>query len=457
MEHNDILKKFRKRYFVIGFIFGMVFPIVAFVVRVFESNTQKALALMGSDPLLWIICSAPIILGAAAYFAGIKQDEVKLKISECKITENELLDANVKINRTIEQLEINNAELLASQKTEDELKNLETAIHHFSTIIEKIGEFDLTVHINSENQSNHLAEVLSIALFNLQTMVHDLIETVYATKKAKENINKTSRLITEGVDKQKNEIDKTSNNIDELANYITVNNENAHLVAKTTNEAYRKLNNLNSVTTKTSVGMDNINQAVDESSKIILELFQSSEEIGGIVNLIIDIANQTKLLALNASIEAARAGDSGRGFAVVADEVGKLSEKTQQAVSEISESIRGIQSYTNQAVSKMDKGREDVAKGKAQVKEVHTEIQILEHELLTMVNNTEELANINQKQNEISNTIKGNIESIDSVTESNVTNVYEINNAVEDLDKTVEIVNKMIHQFKLESEKELIV
>ncbi len=104
----------------------------------------------------------------------------------------------------------------------------------------------------------------------------------------------------------------------------------------------------------------------------------------------------------------------------------------------------------------MDKGREEVANGKVYVKEVQSEIKILEQEMLTMVTNTEELASANQKQYEISNTIKKNIESIDSVTESNVTNVYEINNAVEDLDKTVESVNRMIHQFKLESENKLL-
>ena len=455
MDSSFSLKKCRKRYFIIGFVFGMVFPIVAFSIRVYESNIETAFLLMGNDPLLWIICLAPLILGAAAYFAGIKQDQVQLKIHECKITENELIDANTKINATIEKLEINNAELETSQKTENELKKLEMAIHHFSEIIQKIGEFDLTVKVNSENQSNHLAEVLSIALYNLQSMVHDLIETVNDTTQAKENISLTSKIITDGVDKQKYEIDKTSDNIEELANYIRLNNDNAHLAAKITNEAFDKLNNLNSVTNKTSIGMNNLHLAVDESSIIISDLFQSSEKIGEIVNLIIDIANQTKLLALNAAIEAARAGDAGRGFAVVADEVGKLSENTQRAVSEISESIQGIQSFTNQAVSKMDKGREEVASGKIYVNEVQNELKLLEQEMQTIVVNSNELAISNQKQFEISNTIKNNIESIKNVADSNLTNVFDINNSVEELDKTVDRINKMIHQFRLESEMEL--
>ena len=85
MDSTDISKKSRKIYFAIGFLFGMVFPIVAFVIRAYEVSVDNALLLMQSDPLLWIICSAPIILGAAAYFAGAKQDEVNDKINSAKL------------------------------------------------------------------------------------------------------------------------------------------------------------------------------------------------------------------------------------------------------------------------------------------------------------------------------------------------------------------------------------
>lgn len=449
-------KKCRNRYFLLGFLFGVVFPLVAFSIRTYQYNTDEAMQLMSNDPLLWIICLAPFILGAAAYFAGIKQDQVKYKINECKITEAKLIEANNKINKTIEQLEYNNAELLSSQKTEEELKNLEYAINHYSGIIEKIGKFDLTSKINSKNENSHLAKVLSAAILNLQTMVNDLTSTVETITNAQENINQTSRLITDGVDRQKTEIDQTSNSIEDLGKYININNDSAHLIAEFSNETYNKISNLNQLTITTTEEMDNIHKYVDESSSKILELFESSEKIGGIVNLIVDIANQTKLLALNASIEAARAGDAGRGFAVVADEVGKLSEKTQNAVSEISVSIQGIQLYTKQVVTIMDAGKNEVASGKLNVKKVYDDLKLLENDIKKMVQNTNELAESSQKQYEISTILKSNIESIDGVAESNLINVYEINNALQEFDNTVNTINKMIHQFKLESEDEFI-
>ena len=456
MDSADNSKKSRKIYFTIGFIFGMVFPIVAFVIRAFEVSTDNALLLMKSDPLLWIICSAPMILGAAAYFAGVKQDEVNNKISQCIITENELLAANSRVNSTIQKLENNNAELLASKKTSDELKQIENQLNSFTKVIEQIGKFDLTSHVEldsngQKSKSSYLAKMLNSAIFNLQDMVQNLIDTVSATDMAKESIVEKTNSISVGVEKQRDEINNTSNSINELSNYISENNENTHLVAKITDDAYAKLHNLYNVIDTTSKGMDNINQTVIEASDIINDLFESSEKIGAIVSLITDIANQTKLLALNASIEAARAGDAGRGFAVVADEVGKLSERTQTAVSEISERIVGIQTFTNQAVSKMKRSGEEVENGKKSMSIVNTDLEMLSNDMENMVNNTGELVKRNDKQFEVSKVIKTNIKYIEGVTESNVRNIEEILSAVVNLDNTIEVVNDIIRQFKLES------
>ena len=239
-------KKSRKVYFAIGFVFGMVFPIVAFAIRAYEVSIDNALLLMKSDPLLWIICSAPIILGAAAYFAGAKQDEVNDKINQCKITENELLAANSKVNSTIQELENNNAELLASQKTADELNQIEDQLNRFTKVIEQIGKFDLTSHIEldgngQKSKSSYLGEVLNSAIFNLQSMVQNLIDTVSATDTAKESIVEKSNSISIGVEKQRDEINNTSNSIDELSNYISENKENTHLVAKITKRGILKI------------------------------------------------------------------------------------------------------------------------------------------------------------------------------------------------------------------------
>jgi twitching motility protein PilJ len=114
---------------------------------------------------------------------------------------------------------------------------------------------------------------------------------------------------------------------------------------------------------RTMEGMDTIREHIQETSKRIKRLGESSQEIGDIVELINDIAEQTNILALNASIQAAMAGEAGRGFAVVADEVQRLAERSANATKQIEALVKTIQADTNEAVISMEKSTTGVVKG----------------------------------------------------------------------------------------------
>ena len=119
----------------------------------------------------------------------------------------------------------------------------------------------------------------------------------------------------------------------------------------------------NEVVHNTITGMDNIREQIQDTSKRIKRLGESSQEIGDIVSLINDIADQTNILALNAAIQASMAGDAGRGFAVVADEVQRLAERSSAATKQIEALVKTIQTDTNEAVISMEQTTSEVVRG----------------------------------------------------------------------------------------------
>ncbi|MCL6097096.1 MAG: methyl-accepting chemotaxis protein, partial [Bacteroidetes bacterium] len=176
---------------------------------------------------------------------------------------------------------------------------------------------------------------------------------------------------------------------------------------------------------------------------------KSSNEIGEIVQVIDDIADQTNLLALNAAIEAARAGEQGRGFAVVADEVRKLAERTTKATKEIATMIRQIQKDTEGAVVSMNEGTTEVEKGKVLADKAG-------HALKQIISGAEEVVDIStqvaaasEEQSSAAEQISRNIESISSVTNQSASGVQQIARAAEDLNRMTVNLQDLIARFKL--------
>jgi methyl-accepting chemotaxis protein len=197
-------------------------------------------------------------------------------------------------------------------------------------------------------------------------------------------------------------------------------------------------------------GMNRIAQVVKTSAATVHALGNSSDKIGEIVQVIDDIADQTNLLALNAAIEAARAGEQGRGFAVVADEVRKLAERTTKATKEIAVMIKTIQRDTAGAVDSMEKGTAEVEKGKLLADEASNSLSLIIEGSEDVVNISTQVATASEEQAATAEQISKNIESINKVTNENSAGVLQIANAAEELNKQTESLQDLVSQFKLE-------
>jgi len=195
--------------------------------------------------------------------------------------------------------------------------------------------------------------------------------------------------------------------------------------------------------------MQNIANTVHRSSSIIQALGQDTDKISTIVGVIKEIADQTNLLALNAAIEAARAGEQGRGFAVVADEVRKLAERTAQSTQEISTMIATIQSGTEQAVASMQDGVARVEHGVAMSRQAGESIDQVRTGAHAVVQLVEEIAASLHQQSEASNDIARNVESIAQMSQENTAAVHDVAATAKQLEQLSFELDKLTQQFRL--------
>lgn len=195
--------------------------------------------------------------------------------------------------------------------------------------------------------------------------------------------------------------------------------------------------------------MSQISDSVKESSQIIAALEQQSGEISSIVNVIKEIADQTNLLALNAAIEAARAGEQGRGFAVVADEVRKLAERTSKSTQEIAVMIQKIQGGTHSAFASMESGVARVSNGVTLANEAAGSITQIKTEAARVVQVVGDISNSLKEQSVASNDIAKNVEKIAQMSEENSAAVQETAKAAQHLEHLATSMQNTIGRFKV--------
>lgn len=203
------------------------------------------------------------------------------------------------------------------------------------------------------------------------------------------------------------------------------------------------------VVNKAVLGIQLVAVTVSESAQLMVSLGQRSDQIGHIINVIKDIAEQTNLLALNAAIEAARAGEQGRGFAVVADEVRKLAERTALATSEISKMISAIQSETGNAVATMEKGSSEVSDGVALANQAGKSLQNINNSVKRVVDMIEQISESTRSQSETTNEITQRVEHIAEMAQENTVSVNETTHASHDLQKLSSHLQQVVSRFKL--------
>ena len=227
-----------------------------------------------------------------------------------------------------------------------------------------LAEGDLTVKATvTEDMTGAIADSINFAVEQLRTLVATINDTSVQVASSAQETQATAMHLAEAAEHQAQEINSATDRINEIAASINQVSRNSADSAEVAQRSVLIATNGAGVVRQTIAGMDSIRDQIQETSKRIKRLGESSQEIGSIVELINDISEQTNILALNAAIQAASAGEAGRGFAVVADEVQRLAERSSNATKRIESLVQTIQADTNEAVSSMEQTTSEVVAG----------------------------------------------------------------------------------------------
>lgn len=326
----------------------------------------------------------------------------------------------------------------------------QTAILQLLDELADLAEGDLTVHASvTENFTGAIADSINFAIDQMRGLVSNIKQVSVQVSKAASETLDTARDLEQAAEAQANEIGGATNEISEMAASIDRVSGHASESAAVANRAVDIASNGSQVVHDTIHGMDNIRGQIQETSKRIKRLGESSQEIGDIVSLINDIADQTNILSLNAAIQASMAGDAGRGFAVVADEVQRLAERSSAATKQIAALVKTIQTDTNEAVISMEQTTTEVVSGAKQAQDAGValeEIESVSTSLASLIKNISEAAK--QQANSATHVSK-TMTVIKQITDQTVQNTSITSRSIGELTTMSNEMHKSVEGFRL--------
>jgi methyl-accepting chemotaxis protein len=318
--------------------------------------------------------------------------------------------------------------------------------------MDKFAEGDLTVSLSIEKDDDigKLFAGFNKSVKNIGNLMVNVTDVVEAVASASSQISSSSEEMAAGAQEQSAQTTDVAGSMEEMTKTILETTKNSSIAADAAKNAGSIAKEGGNVVSETIDGMNRIAEVVRKSAETVQALGKSSDQIGEIIQVIDDIADQTNLLALNAAIEAARAGEQGRGFAVVADEVRKLAERTTKATKEIASMIKQIQKDTVGAVQSMAEGTKEVERGKQLTDKAGESLKQIIKGADNVVDVITQVAAASEEQSSTSEEISKSIEAINNVTRESASGVQQVASAAEDLNRLTVKLQQLVASFKID-------
>lgn len=334
--------------------------------------------------------------------------------------------------------------------TEETNKRNQEAILRLLDEMGDLADGDLTVQATvTEDITGAIADSINYAIDALRNLVQAINETTQQVSSAAQQSQATAMHLAEASDHQAQQITGASSAINEMAVSIEAVSNHAAELAGEANRSVDIAVRGNEAVQRTIHGMDSIREQIQETSKRIKRLGESSQEIGDIVELINDIAEQTNILALNAAIQAAMAGEAGRGFAVVADEVQRLAERSADATKQIEALVKGIQSDTKEAVASMEQSTSGVVQGAQLAQNAGQSLEAIENVSKHLADLIRNISDSARQQASAANNISDTMNVIQEITTQTSAGTNETAASIGNLAELANELRRSVAGFKL--------
>lgn len=312
-------------------------------------------------------------------------------------------------------------------------------------------DLSLRAEARGRDEISSMSQTFNIMLAEFQQMVSKVLDSVHAVSAASTELSSVTEQTADGVMRQHQESDQVVTAMSEMSATVDEVARNANEAASSSHHAEDAAKNGRDIVVAVKSGIHLLASEIDTAANTIGDLQKQTDNIGGVLNVIRDIAEQTNLLALNAAIEAARAGEQGRGFAVVADEVRTLATRTQESTAEIQAMIESLQSAARMAVNTMEQGRKVTAENVSKADEADSALNEISASVRAINDMNAMIASAAEEQSAVAEEINRSVVAISQISDETAEGAKHTTSTARDLAGLAAQLQLVASQFKVNS------